>query len=1283
MTHTTQKLIMKSLYKKITAKVSSDYTKPSSSFKKHVWLSVLGLVVFIGLYLGLTFWFANLAYNLAVDAYNFDGGFWNYLAAFGFGFLSLFMAKSLFFLNKREEIPLHKYITAQEEPLLFDYLHQLADDAQAPRPNKVFLSDRVNASVSYDISLINLIFPSKKNLEIGLGLVNVLSLGEFKAVLAHEFGHFAQRSMLLGRYVYIAQQVASRIVGKRDAFDQFLAFISSIDIRISWIGWILSILVWSVRSLVESCFSVVVVAERALSREMEFQADLVAVSLTGSDALIHALYKLQIADEAYDNALSCANSSLADKKAINDLYTLQTNYIDKMAQVLDDEFYGKSPETRGDASFRLFSSKKYNPPKMWATHPADIDRENNAKKRYIFAEIDNQSSWNLFTNPKFYREDMTERLMRTAKVETTKETEEASIASQEKTYFNWTFLHPKYRTNFLNRYAFLNFKSSEDLFDTNISDIGLERKFEQLYPKELENYAKDIQEVQEEIAALLVSKNESLTLEKRRIWHRGNQIKRKEIPNVLEGLQNEVAELRDKLKAHDVLSRSIHQKAASKIDKNWSKYHKKLTRLVHYSEHSLANIKDVHQKYNNVLSVALADGNVSADELKDILNVSHDYFNVLRRIFKHSEDISLDENLKKNMNIENYKSLFEEFKLPEPTQENINEWTQVIDGWSSVASQALLKLRNESLEALLETEAKIEKAFKSNRLGSTNLNIKGIPLEYDTLVPGSERELQRKLGTWDRFVTGDGVIPSIAKFGVAGGILAAAIFYGSQYQELPLHIYNGLQTDVEVTIDGNTYNFFPNDNQSIKVAYGKEYYITTRTEEGEIIDDFKTNLDEHSPYIYNIAAAGVFAKYPIYYGKGEPSTYEENKLLGGKKIFPIYGDYMFTEPPKRITMPSGSNLEMRIAIEGYSNISPDRMVSFVEEKEELDELVKSHVKWDDNASDFIVNWMYHLQDIEDSKKVLQHRLKRNPNEFISLRAMQDIETDSHQKNVCTEHQELALKNPENADFYYLSTRCIGDGFEQDEKFIKGHKKWKDHNWLAYASGYVYLMRNDFENAYNAYKVAAKDNPSLSSIIALDAERVKRILNLRGKNLETIVSNSNIDYYRNLSQGEIEDRENNPDYIYYLLGQGKVKDAYEYSKKHESSKNYMGYLIAASDGATKEMRDEILKEGNRESINLNSVWSAIGISIKENSTYEDLLEKIEPLGMTKEKIQLIIDSIKAKQFKKVDELIASLSVRWKSQVYVLSDIIHEGNIPQQWKIIIKGGLFIDEKPYLEF
>ena len=60
--------------------------------------------------------------------------------------------------------------------------------------------------------MLSLFIPPRKDLLIGLGLVNVVDLVEFKAVLAHEFGHFAQRSTALGRYLYVANQVMRDVI---------------------------------------------------------------------------------------------------------------------------------------------------------------------------------------------------------------------------------------------------------------------------------------------------------------------------------------------------------------------------------------------------------------------------------------------------------------------------------------------------------------------------------------------------------------------------------------------------------------------------------------------------------------------------------------------------------------------------------------------------------------------------------------------------------------------------------------------------------------------------------------------------------------------------------------------------------------------------------------------------------------------------------------------------------------------------------------------------------------
>jgi hypothetical protein len=171
--------------------------------------------------------------------------------------------------------------------------------------------------------------------------------------------------MVVGRWVYVAQQIAAHIVARRDALDTFLARLSSIDIRLAWVGWLLRLIVWSIRCLVDFVFRIVVLAQRALSREMEFQADLVAVSVTGSDALIHALHRLGAADQAWDRALDFANGEVKEGRGVQDLFAIQTRIIAKLRMVLNDPEYGAAPPipVSQPESHRLFKATIAAPPR--------------------------------------------------------------------------------------------------------------------------------------------------------------------------------------------------------------------------------------------------------------------------------------------------------------------------------------------------------------------------------------------------------------------------------------------------------------------------------------------------------------------------------------------------------------------------------------------------------------------------------------------------------------------------------------------------------------------------------------------------------------------------------------------------------------------------------------------------------------------------------------------------------------------------------------------------------
>src|SRR5690349_17113260 len=182
------------LYPTGPASVPADLTRPSWAYRRHAYLAVAGLFVFLLLYFALAGWFAWTSYRLLSNVSRAPNPVFQVIGGVCAGFLAIFMFKALLFMRRGARTG-DIELGPAEHPELFAFLYRLADEARAPRPHRVYLSAQVNAAVFFDLSIANLILPSRKNLEVGLGLINVLTLGELKAVLAHEFGHFAQRTI--------------------------------------------------------------------------------------------------------------------------------------------------------------------------------------------------------------------------------------------------------------------------------------------------------------------------------------------------------------------------------------------------------------------------------------------------------------------------------------------------------------------------------------------------------------------------------------------------------------------------------------------------------------------------------------------------------------------------------------------------------------------------------------------------------------------------------------------------------------------------------------------------------------------------------------------------------------------------------------------------------------------------------------------------------------------------------------------------------------------------------
>ncbi|HET9864525.1 MAG TPA: M48 family metallopeptidase, partial [Steroidobacteraceae bacterium] len=765
------------------AAVPPDLTAPTSAYKRHAWLAMLGLTVFIALYFALSAWFAWTAWRLLGGMFGQAGHFelGGFVAGLCAAFLAVFMLKALFFIQHRYEIE-DIEISREDEPALFEFIDRLADEARAPRAHKVYLSPRVNAAVFYDLSLLNLVIPSKKNLEIGLGLVNVLSLGELKAVLAHEFGHFAQRSMAVGRWVYIAQQIAGHVVARRDALDRLLRGLSRFDLRVAWIGWVLSIIVWSIRSMMDVLFRAVLLAQRALSRQMEFQADLVAVSLTGSDALIHALHKLNAADDAWDKTLSFASEEAGRQRGIGDLFAVHTRIIERMREILNQPTYGAAPPMPASAheQHRVFKSELAQPPRMWLTHPPSADREHNAKLRYVAAGVDERSAWELFHDPQATRERMSAHVFRKAQTEPAPMS--GTLERLDKEYGR-AFLDRKYRGVYLARSPVRDVPAVAELYRTDIPGSEALAAIEALYPESLAGRLEELDEKLQQKHSLEALRDQVAQAPGGIIRHNGVELRRADLPRVIAALDREIAAVRAALRDHDRDCRSAHLAAAQALGKGWPEYLRGLAAVLHYADHTAADLRDAQGYVANIYRVVTADGRVSAAELNRLLAGCQQLYQPLAAVYASAAQLTLDRTLLRRLEVQDWPAMLEEFKLPPPVRENIAQWFEVVDGWIGAALQALARLRTAALEQLLLAESQVAR-FTRDKLPAAEAPPPSVaPTVYPTLLHGKERPRQKKLDWWDRFQTADGVLPMIARSAVAIGIVGSVVLLGSHVGE--------------------------------------------------------------------------------------------------------------------------------------------------------------------------------------------------------------------------------------------------------------------------------------------------------------------------------------------------------------------------------------------------------------------------------------------------------------------------------------------------------------------
>ena len=162
-------------------------------------------------------------------------------------------------------------VEPQDQPDLFKVIEEVAASASQAMPSEVYLVNDVNAFVAQRGGVMSI--GSRRVMGLGLPLMQVLSVQEFRSVLAHEFGHYHSGDVKLGPWIYKTRAAIGRTIQQlsNNILQQIFIAYGNLFLRLT----------------------------HAVSRRQEFIADGMAAHAAGAGATISGLRKVHSASFAY------------------------------------------------------------------------------------------------------------------------------------------------------------------------------------------------------------------------------------------------------------------------------------------------------------------------------------------------------------------------------------------------------------------------------------------------------------------------------------------------------------------------------------------------------------------------------------------------------------------------------------------------------------------------------------------------------------------------------------------------------------------------------------------------------------------------------------------------------------------------------------------------------------------------------------------------------------------------------------------------------------------------
>ncbi|HJZ99199.1 MAG TPA: M48 family metallopeptidase, partial [Candidatus Solibacter sp.] len=165
---------------------------------------------------------------------------------------------------------------------LFAEVAAIAEEFGEPMPASVYLMMDCNAWVANRGGFLG--FGSRRVMALGYPLLAVLTVSEFRAVIAHEFAHYYGGDTGFGPWT---QKARDAIVGSLQRLSADAGFLHAIS-RWAYIGILRAIVVWTLALYWKLFLRLTLL----VSRQWEYRADELASAVAGAKPLVECLRKM-------------------------------------------------------------------------------------------------------------------------------------------------------------------------------------------------------------------------------------------------------------------------------------------------------------------------------------------------------------------------------------------------------------------------------------------------------------------------------------------------------------------------------------------------------------------------------------------------------------------------------------------------------------------------------------------------------------------------------------------------------------------------------------------------------------------------------------------------------------------------------------------------------------------------------------------------------------------------------------------------------------------------------